>query len=273
MIISLIIVIICFVLLAIEALYIYIYFKKSITVSCTVISSEKIEEREDGYLINTYWMTTIEFNFENIRKQTKIKTSTCCIPGQKMKCLYLPETNTVFRKRDFKKHLLNLSPVIFSIGNLFLIIEIIISGFNLNIISKVNILKSISIILICVFAIIGAGQIIASIVCIKRSGKHNIELVDCEIADIIRKTTKHKENFNHTYYPVFKYTFHGYEHIVESKLGRSIPPKVGDTVTIPVDKKKGGPVEYKDLGKSIVQGIMFIILSLLIFTLIFLPNI
>lgn len=273
MIISLIIVIVCFVLLALEAFYIYTYFRKSITVNCTVISSEKTEEREDGYLTNTYWMTAIEFNFKNTRKQTEIKTSTCCIPGQKMKCLYLPETNTVYRKRDFKKHLLNLSPVIFSIGILFLIIEIIISGFNLNVISKINIIKSVSIILVCLFAIIGSGQILASIICLKRSSKHNIELVDCEISEIIRKTTKHKENCNHMYYPVYKYTFHGYEHIVESKLGRSLPPKVGDKVSIPVDKKKGGPVEYTDLGKSIVLGIMFIVLSLLIFTIILLPQI
>lgn len=271
MIISLIIVIVCFVILAIDAFYIYVRFKNSISVRCTVMSSEKVEEREDGFLTNVYWLTTVEFNYKNEKKQATLKTSTCCISGQQVKCLYSPDTDTIFRKRDYKKYLANLSPIILTVGNLFLIIEIIISGNNLDIITKINITQNISIILAIIFGFIGIGRIIFSIINLKQLSRYNTEPVECEVIDIVRKTSKHKENHRHTYYPIYKYTFHGYDHIVESKLGRNEPLKIGDRVTVPISIKKGGPVEYSDLGKSFVLGIMFIVLSLLIIFTVIIP--
>lgn len=265
MIISLIIVITCFITLAVEAFYIYLHFKNSDSVLCTVISSKKKEIRDNGYLIKEYWLTEVEFKLDNKIQEKHLHTSTCCVRGQKFKCFYNRENDIIFRKRDFKKYLSNLSPVILSIGCLFLIVEFIFAFINSDIAFKINFVKTFSSVLAAAFAILGVGSIINWTIQKRQISKHSIEYLECEIFDIIRKTSYHKENKRHTYYPIYKYVYNGSEHIVKSKIGRDIAPKKGDIITVPVSSKKGGPVEYKDLGRSFILGVMFLTMSLLIF--------
>lgn len=254
----------CFLAVTFEIFSLYRLFATSIPVNCCVISSEKKEIREDGCLVKAFWLTSVTFDCNGSKMNDALQTSTFCPNGQSIKCYYSPVRKKLFRKRDFKNYIRSSSPVFLSVGILLLMLNFILSSFNIDSISKINIAKFLTGLLIAAFALLGIGRILTFVMAVRNSSKKRIEYITCSIHDVVKKTAKHKENKSCTYYPIYKYTYRGEEHIVQSKIGRSQPPKKNSITTIPISIKKGGPVEYKDTAKSLILGIVFLIMSILI---------
>lgn len=254
----------CFIAVGVEMFKIYRFFAASLTVDCRVTSSEKKELREDGYLVKSFWLTSVSFEYNGTVKESSLETSTFCHNGQSIKCCYNPDVEQLFRKRDFKKYIRSTSPVFFSIGIMLLVLNFILTSFNIDNISKINIAKFFTGILTFSFTLLGTGSIVTALIAIRNSSKKQVEHIKCCICDIVRKTSRHKENKSYTYYPIYKYTYKGEEHVVQSKIGNRTPPKKNSIVIVPVSRKKGGPVEYKDTAKTFIMGIVFLILNALI---------
>lgn len=263
MIISTIIVTICFIAVVIEVYSMYKLFKSCRTVKCSVVSSKKIMERRDGFLIDEYWKTTVNFTYDGVERHITLKTSTYCQKGQILGCYYYPEKNIIFRKRDLKKQIKSYHIIITSVGVLFLVLNFI---FSLSAISKIivmNIAAILSVLLISFFFSLGIGYIIYAITALKNTSSKKVTKIEAEIADVVRKSKRHKENETFTYYPIYRYTFNGESHETKSKLKHKTPPEKNTTVTILVDNKKAGPVEYNDVVNSLIMGICFILFALL----------
>lgn len=267
MIISTIIVTICFILVVFELYSMYKLFKSCCTVKCTVVSSKKIIERHDGFLTDEYWKTDIVFNHNSKERHSVLKTSTYCQKGQIIGCYYNPQNEIIFRKRDIKKQIKNSSIIITTIGILFMVLDCIFS-FSLAGISKLvlnNLTSILSVLLIIFFFTFGIGYVLYALNAIKNTSKKRVTVVEAEITDIVRKSKKHHEKEQFTYYPIYSYVFKGEPHETRSKLKHSYPPKKGSKVLIAVDNRKSGPVEYNDVFNSLFMGICFIIFSILFY--------
>lgn len=262
MIISTIISLVCFIIVVLEFFIIYKFLKSCINVACTVTSSEKVEERVDGYLVSEYWNTTVSYNINGNEKTDNLKTSTFCPKGQTIYCYYAPKKDNLFRKRDFKKQIHSSTYVVISIGTLFMVLNLIFNLVSIDNILKINISIALLTFLIVSFLGMGIGWVLYSVFAIKNTQKNRVVVTKAVISDITRSTAKNKENKTYTYYPIYTYNFQGEKHEVKSRIGRKTSPKKGSNVKILVDKKKGGPVEYKDIGKSMLLGITFIVLGI-----------
>ncbi len=267
MIISTIIVTICFIMVVFELYSMYKLFKSCCNVRCTVVSSKKTIERHDGFLTDIYWKTDIIFIYNNKERHSTLRTSTYCQKGQIIGCYFNPEKDIIFRKKDIKKQINNSSIIITSIGILFMVLDFIF-GFSLAGISKLvlnNLMSIISIIFIILFFILGICYVVYALNAIKNKSKKRVTVVEAKITDIVRKSKKHHEKEQFTYYPIYSYVFKGEPHETRSKLKHSQPPKKGSTVLISVDNKKTGPVEYNDVFNSLIMGICFIAFSIIFF--------
>ena len=261
MITSTIITVVCFITVVWELFSMYKLFKSCSTVKCSVVSSKKIQERRDGFLIDEYWKTHVIFTHENTEKCATLKTSTYCQQGQILGCYYYPKKDIIFRKRDLKKQIKSSSVIITTIGALFLFLNLI---FRLSTISRMfvkNIAGILSVLLIIAFFSLGIGYIIYSINAIKKTSEKKVTKINAQIVDIVRVSKRHKENERFSYYPIYSYKFNNECHETRSKLKHSEPPDRGSKVTILVDKKKAGPVEYNDVANSLIMGICFIIFA------------
>lgn len=261
MVISLILAAVCFIIVAIDLVTMYKYFKKSSKVLCRVVSCEKCEIREDGFLTEEYWLTNTVFTYMNEEKSAQLKTDCFCSKGQVIKCRYFPQNGSVLRRCDLRMRLKEAPTILLNIGNLFIGLYIILSLFDLSRISKRNLAFASVIIIIALFAVLGIGQICSYIYAKRKTRKERVEYTKAEIYDVIRKTSSHKENKVHTYYPVYRYVYKGDIHTVQSKIGSAAPFEKGDTLTITVDRKKGGPVEYGEIWKSLALGISLLAMS------------
>ena len=76
------------------------------------------------------------------------------------------------------------------------------------------------------------------------------------------KTTRHHENIQHTYYPIYTYTLNGFTHTVRSKIKHSEPPVKGTIKNVRINTKKGSLVEFNDVGKSFFEGVCLFIVAL-----------
>lgn len=264
MVISTIIASVCLIIVVFEFFIIYKFLKSCINIACKVTSSEKAEERVDGYLVKEYWNTTVSYQIEGKEKTATLKTSFFCPKGQTLYCYYSPKKDFLFRKKDFKKQINSSSYVVISIGILFMVLNLIFNLAGIDEIVEINISIALSVILIVSFLGIGIGWVLYSSFAIKNTRKNNVIVTKAVVKDVIRKTSKNKDIHSYTYYTIYSYEFHGENHEVKSKIGRNIPPKKGSHVKILVNKKKGGPVEYNDIGKSMILGISFIMLGILI---------
>ena len=261
MIISTIINVVCFITVVWELFSMYKIFKSCATVKCSVVSSKKIQERHDGFLTDEYWKTNVTFTYKDIEKRATLKTSTYCQKGQILGCYYYPEKDIIFRKRDLKKQIKSSSVIITTIGALFLFLNII---FRLSTISRMfvkNIISILSVLLIIAFLSLGIGYVLYSINALKKTSMKNVMEIKAKIIDVVRVSKRHKENQQFFYYPIYSYKFNCENHETKSKLKHSEPPKKGSTVTILVDRKKAGPVEYNDIVNSLIMGICFIIFA------------
>jgi len=267
MIISTIIVTICFILVVFEVYSIYKLFKSCCTVKCTVIFSKKVTERHDGFLTDEYWNTDIIFNYNSQERHSTLKTSTYCQKGQILACYYNPKNDIIFRKRDIKKYIKNSSIAITSIGILFMVLDCIFS-LTLAGISKLvlnNLTSIFSVLFIIFFLAFGIGYVVYALNAIKNTSKNRVTVIEAEITDIVRKSKKHHEKEQFTYYPIYSYNFKGEFHETRSKLKRFLPPKKGSKVLIAIDNRKAGPVEYNDVLNSLVMGICFILFAALFY--------
>lgn len=261
MIISAIIVTICFIAVTFEVYSMYKLFKSCCTVKCSVIASKKIKERRDGYLTDEYWKTDVTFTYNNIKKRATLKTSTYCQNGQILGCYYNPKKDIIFRKRDLKKQIKNSSIIITTIGFLFMVLNLIFTMSNSRTTVIKNITSTLSVILIITFLIIGIGYVAYAVNAVNRTSDNKVTKIKAKIIDVVRKSKRHNGNEKYTYYPIYSYTFNGETHETKSKLKRSEPPKKGSVVTIYVDNKKAGPVEYNDVLNSLIMGICFIVFA------------
>lgn len=261
MIISTIITVVCFIAVVWEIFSMYKLFKSCSIVKCSVVSSKKIKERHDGFLTDEYWKTNVTFTHENIEKSAILKTSTYCQQGQILGCYYYPQKDIIFRKRDLKKQINSSSVIIATTGALFLFLNLV---FRLSTISRMfmkNIVSILSVLLIIAFLSMGIGYILYSVTAFKNTSEKKVTKTKAKIVDVVRISKRHKENQTFSYYPIYSYTFNNENHETRSKLKRSEPPKTGSTVTILVDNKKAGPVEYNDVVNSLIMGICFIIFA------------
>ena len=262
MIISTLIALVCFIVVIAELLSMYQTFKSCCKVKCSVISSRKIQERKDGFLTDEYFKTKVDFTYRNLQKSTSLKTSTYCQKGQILACYYYPNKDIIFRKRDLKNQFKKSSLVVTTTGILFMFLNIL---FRLTVLSRLfkHLVGVLSVLLIAAFLGFGVGFISYSVYALKRTSKANVTKIEAQIVDVIRKSKKHNENEQFTYYPIYRYTFKGIEHETKSKLKHNKSPVIGSCAAILVDNKKAGPVEYNDVKNSMILGFCFIFFALL----------
>lgn len=263
MIISTFIAVVCFIVVVFEFLSMYNTFKKCVKIKCRVASSEKTRERENGFLTDEYWKTEVNFEYGGKTRKVVLKTSTYCQKGQIIECYYYPFKDLVFRKRDLKNLIRSSSLVVTSVGILFLFLNFLFRIANVSSLVIKNIASILSVIITVLYSVIGIWYIAYSANAIKNTSKKRVTQTSAKIVDVIRKSKRHKENEQFAYYPIYRYTFKGESHETQSKLKRTVPPKKGSTVSILIDNKKGGPVEYNDVANSMVMGICFIIIAAL----------
>ena len=268
MIASAVITVICFIVIIIDLISMANVLRSCKNVRCSVVSSKKISERESSYLIREYYQTEISFKLENTERTAVIETSTFCQQGQVLNCYYYPKKNLVFRKRDIRGVFSSYTVPALSIGLLFLVLNTVFHVTSLGGIILEHTTEAFGIVLGTVFSSFGVGFIVYSINAFRHTRHSRVMQVSAEIIDIVRKTKKHGENIQHSYFPVYYYKLNATEHTVLSKFARQSPPKKHSKETILIDTKKGGPVEYKDIGSSFVLGILFIIIAaLLVYTI------
>lgn len=264
MIISTVISAICFIAVVFEALVILNFRKSCENVVCKVTESTKEELRADGCIVSEHWNTKVEFEYKGSKKSAVVAASTYCPKGQILKCYYHAGENIIFRRKDFRKHLSSSTLIILSVGLLFIVLNLLFHAVNVGELILKNITVICGFIVAVLLTIIGISKIYYSGTAIKQTRKNRVEYVRATVSDIIRKTSRYNENSVYTYYPVYKYNFHNMEHEVISKIGRKTMPKIGSKVQIRVNTKKGGPVEYEDVGNSMVMGISLLIIAFML---------
>ena len=94
MIISTLILTVCILVVLFELLSMLMIFRSCRNIRCTAVSSEKICEREDGYLIREYWNTGVTFELDGTTRSASLETSTFCQKGQVLSEEYT-DTGTV----------------------------------------------------------------------------------------------------------------------------------------------------------------------------------
>lgn len=270
MIISTVISVICFIAVVFESFVILKFRKSCVSVSCKVIESNKEQLRENGCIVSEYWNTGVEFEYKGSKRSAVIITSTFCPTGQILKCFYHAGENLIFRHRDFRKQLSSSSLIVLSVGILFIVLNLLFHAVSVSELILKNIAAILSFIIAASLVIIGISKIVYSVSAIKQTKKNCVEEVKATVSDVIRKTTRYNEISSYTYYPIYKYNFRSAEHEVESKVARKTPPKIGSKIKILVNIKKGGPIEYEDVGQSMAMGISlltvaFTILGVMIF--------
>lgn len=266
MIVSTVIISACFLLVAYEIITAFLFMDHCKNVLCVVISSKKVCKREDGFLIREYWNTDVTFDYNNEPRTTTLETSSFCQEGQVLGCYYHPGKNIVFRKRDIRRNLGTRSVTALWVGLVFLFITIGFRITSLGSIIKKNASDAALITLAVAFFIFGAGFLLYSLYAFRHTRKKRVTEVTAVISDVMRKSRQHSETRSYKYYPIYRYKMGGFEHIVQSKAGLSEPPKSGSRIVILVDKKKGGPVEFNDIGQCFVLGLSLLaVMALLIY--------
>ncbi len=261
MIISTVITVTCFLVIISDLINVLAVFKSCKSVKCSVISSKKVSVREDGYLVREYYKTEISFELEGTSKTATLETSTFCQKGQMLNCWYYPKRNIVFRKRDIKTVLNGYAIPAFSVGVLFLSLNLIFHITSLGGLIVNNSIIVIGVILTTVFATLAVWFIWYSVIAFRATKSPHVSEVKAEIIDIVKKSKRHRENVHATFYPIYKYNLNGSEHIVKSKLGREYPPRKNSKENILVNVKKGSLAEFKDIGESLILGICFLIIA------------
>ncbi len=269
MIVSTVIMVACFILIIYELLSVLVVFHSCTNVKCSTTNSEKVSRREDGFLVKEYWKTEVEFDLNGEKRSAVLETSTFCQKGQRLNCYYYPKRDLVFRKRDVRSVMRAHSIQAFSVGVLFLLLVLIFRMTALGGIITAHAVEALGIVLILPFTGFGISFIVYAVNAFRHTTASRVVKVRVQITDVVRKTKRHRENKRYTYYPIYRYNLGGFDHIVRSRLGRAEPPRKGSFETILADKKKGGPVEYKDVTASFVLGICFLIIAgLLLYTIV-----
>lgn len=270
MLISIIIMMACFVTVTFELGYVLYVFHTCRSIKCIVTASKKVCAREDGFLIKEYWKTEVEFTLNGDVRHTALETSTYCQKGQVLGCYYHPKKDLVFRKRDIKRVLRSYSLPALTIGLLFMMLYSLFKLTSLGNIIIGHAFEAVGILLIVVFASFGVGFIVYAVSAFRHTRESRVTQIDAKITDIVRKTKRHRETKRYLYYPIYSYKLGGFEHSVRSKLGRETPPKKDSTERVLADTKKGGLVEYKDMSSSFVMGLCFLVIAwLLLYTIAF----
>lgn len=264
MIITIVLMIVSFVVVLFELGSVIAVFRTCKNIKCVVSSSKKVCAREDGYLVKEYWKTDVSFALDGEDRMASLETSTFCQTGQVLGCYYYPKKNLVFRKRDIRRVLRSRSIPAFSAGLLFLVLELLFRLTGLGGIIIGHAFEAVGIVLVLVFAAFGMSFAGYSINAFRHTRESRVTSIDAEVIDVIRKTKRNRETERFFYYPVYKYTLGGFEHTVNSRLARELPPKKGSTESVLADTKKGGLVEYKDMRSSFVLGICFLIIAWMI---------
>ena len=258
MIVSTIIMTICFVVITFELFSALVVFRSCRKVRCRTVSSVKVCEREDGYLIKEFWNTEVAFELDGVDHTAELEPSTFCQKGQTIGAYYYPKKDLVFRKRDVKRVLRSYSIPAFSVGMLFLLLNLLFRLTALGSIIIAHVFEAIGIILIVPFLLLGLSYTVSAVTAFRHTRGGRVTSVKAKIADVIRKSKRHRETVRYQYFPVYRYTLGGFEHNITSRIAREAPPKKDSTEKILVDKKKGGLVEYKDIGSSFILGLCFL---------------
>ena len=270
MIVSIVIMMVCFFTVTFELGYVIYVFHSCKSVKCIVTASKQVCAREDGYLVKEYWKTDVEFTLDGEKHKASLETSTYCQKGQVLSCYYHPKKNLVFRKRDIKRVLRSYSLPALTIGLLFLML---FSLFKMTALGRVIIAHAfevVGIFLIFVFGGLGIGLITYAVNAFRHTEESRVTEIDAKITDVVRKTKRNRETKRYLYYPIYSYMLGGFEHTVRSRLARELPPEKGSTERVLADTKKGGLVEYKDMKSSFALGLCFLIIAwLLLYTVIF----
>ena len=267
---STIILLICLGLIVFETFSIVVLFRSCKNISCKVTSSKKVCVREEGCIVREYWKTAVDFTLNDTPRDAIIETSTFCQKGQVLSCYYYPERNLVFRKREIRSVLRAHSIQAFSVGVLFLVLTLMFRMTALGGIIITHTVELITVLLLMPFLGFGIGFIVYSVNALRHTRESKVAHIKAEVIDVVRKTKRHRENKLYLYYPIYKYSLNGSEHIVQSRLGQENMPEKGSSSEVLADLNKGGLVEYKDLDSSFLLGICFLIISaLLLYTLIF----
>ncbi len=270
MIISTLILTVCVLVVLFELLSMLMIFRSCRNIRCTAVSSEKVCEREDGYLIREYWNTGVTFELDGTTRSASLETSTFCQKGQVLSCYYYPKKNLVFRKRDIKAVLRSYTIPAFSVGLVFLLLTLLFSMTSLGGLIVSHIFEATGIILLIPFTVLGIGFTVYSVSAFRHTSGKRVTSVSAQVTDVIRKTKSHRENTRCHYYPIFRYKLGNVEHNVTSRIGRDDPPEIGSTENVLADIKKGGLVEYKDVSSSFVLGVCFLLIAcLLLYMIVF----
>ncbi|MDE7390759.1 MAG: hypothetical protein K2M82_07460, partial [Lachnospiraceae bacterium] len=155
---SIIMSIVCTVILFWDLLALLNLFRSSVTVQCETLLSEKEEIRNDGYLTDEFWITKITFEYEGKVKTSRIRTRSYSSPGQKLKCVYFPKQDTIIRKRDFRKLMNGTLSIILSVANLFVVLYLLFHFFDMSIILRINVTKTLSCTIATAFGVLGIVQ-------------------------------------------------------------------------------------------------------------------
>lgn len=265
MIISTIIMTICFVVVVFEVFSAFVVLRSCRKVRCSTVTSKKVSVREDGYLVKEYWDTAVGFELDGTKRTANLETSTFCQKGQTIGAYYYPKKNLVFRKRDVKRVLRSYSIPAFSVGMLFLLLDLIFTMTSLGSILISHLFEIAAVILIITLTSIGGGFMIYSVSAMRHTRSERVIRVDARVTDVIRRSKRHGDKTRFYYYPVFSYSIGDFEHNVTSRLARETPPETGSTESVLADKKKGSLVEYKDGETSFILGICLIMIAILLF--------
>lgn len=263
MIVSSVITVICFIVIMFELVSNFFVLRKCKRVRCTVVSSEKICEREDDCIVDEYCATEVDFLNGDHHHTASLRTNMICQKGQILTCYYYPKKNVVFRKRDIRSILNAHSIQTFSVGFVFLMLNMIFQMTSLGKIIIYHAFEAFTVVLILPFVAIGIWLMVYDITASERTRESKVKSVNAEIVDVIRKSKRHRENIHFMYYPIYDYSLNGIRHTVQSKLAKDSKPVIGSKESILVDLQKGSVVEYKDVDHSFWLGAFFITLALL----------
>lgn len=261
MIISTVITVVSFIVIIIDIISVINVLRTCRNVRCSVVSSQKVTEREDGFLIKEYFDTSVMFTLDNMTHNVTIQTSTFCQKGQILNCFYYPKRQLVFRKRDIRMILSSYTIPAFSVGVVFLLLIFVFEVTSLGGIIIQYAVEALAVLVTIPLTVIALYFIIYSVGAFRHTRHSRVTEVRAEIIDVIRKTNRHRENVRYSYLPIYRYTLNGVTHTVQSRLARDSAPKRNSREKLLVDTKKGGPVEYKDIYTSFTVGVLFLIIA------------
>lgn len=262
MIIFYVIQILCLIAIVFELFSIYGFLCGCTKVRCSVVSSSKVLKRRDGFLVDEYWKTAVTSECRGKPVNAVLRTSTYCPAGQQIECYYHLKKNIIFRKRDLRKNLHSSSLAVLSVSILFLVLNSVFSLASIGRMLVKNIVTVTSWALTIIFITLGIILIAYAVIAAEKKRDKDVITVNASISDVIRKSSKHNENEQFSYYPIYLYKLNGVEHRVHSKIKHSSPPAVGSSTTVLVNKTKGSLVEYNDVAKSFFEGLCFIAVGL-----------